>query len=223
MKFFNSQPSGYLACDGGTNVTVSLNNTTFCSTSTYTATFFTSLGTTTYWLAYEGDYRQVYHTGSQNTVSQGGACQTCDTTPPTATPTPTPTATPTPTPTATPEPTPTATPTVTPTETPVPEDTPTPTPTPTTAPTSYQYQLGPSYTQGNISTACSNISTDFFTEVYAATDQPGDVVRFFTNAGLTSGYGGESEYHAYFRTGGFATYTAQVSPSGFVSDMTICP
>ena len=213
VKFFTSQPSGYLACDGGTNVTVSLNNTTFCSTSTYTATFFTSLATTTYWLAYEGNYKQVIHTGSQNTVSQGGSCQTCDTTPPTATPTPTAT------------PVPTDTPTPTPTATPVPEDTPTPTPTPTatSAPTSYQYQLGPSYTQANIGTACSNIGTDFFTEVYAATDQPGDVVQFFTNTGLTSGYGGESEYHAYFRTGGFATYTAQVSPSGFVTDKSICP
>jgi hypothetical protein len=141
VKFFNSQPSGYLACDGGTNVTVSLNNTTFCNTSTYTATFFTSLGQTTYWLAYEGNYKQVYHTGSQNTVSQGGSCQTCDTTPPTATPVPTstptplPTSTPTPLPTSTPTPLPTSTPTPVPTNTPTPEPTATPTPEPTATPT----------------------------------------------------------------------------------------
>jgi len=122
VKFFNSQPSGYLACDGGTPITVSLNNTTFCNTSTYTATFFTSLGQTTYWLAYEGNYKQVYHTGSQNTVSQGGSCQTCNSSAPTATPlpateTPLPaTETPLPaTPTPTPEPNPaTSTPTPTP-------------------------------------------------------------------------------------------------------------
>jgi hypothetical protein len=146
---------------------------------------------------------------------------------PTSTPVPDPTPTPVPDPTSTPVPDPTSTPVPPPTSTPVPDPTATPvppTPTPTSEPpTSYQYQLGPSYTQANIGTACSNIGTDFFTEVYAATDQPGDVVQFFTNVGLTSGYGGESEYHAYFRTGGFTTYTAQVSPSGFVTDKSICP
>jgi hypothetical protein len=131
VKFFNSQPSGYLACNGGENVTVTLNNTTFCDSSTYTATFFTTLLTTTYWLAYEGNYRQVIHVGSQNTVSQGGACQVCDT----ATPVPTETSTPTPVP-GTPTPTPTPAPaTDTPTPSPlpataVPTATPTPSPTP---------------------------------------------------------------------------------------------
>jgi hypothetical protein len=132
VKFFTSQPSGYLACDGGTNVTVSLNNTTFCSTSTYTATFFTSLGQTTYWLAYEGNYRQVYHTGSQNTVSQAGSCQVCDTTPPTPTPTPT--------------------------ATPIPEDTPTPTPTVTSAP-EYQLYTADRYDCSGENNTCLNLET----------------------------------------------------------------
>jgi hypothetical protein len=98
-----------------------------------------------------------------------------------------------------------------------------PTPTPTPEPvTSYQYQLGPSYTQANTSLACSNIGTDFLTEVYAATDVAANVVQFFTDTNLTIGYAGESEYHAYYRTGGVATYTGQVSPSGFVTDRTSC-
>jgi hypothetical protein len=104
----------------------------------------------------------------------------------------------------------------------------TPTPTPTATP-SYSYQLGPSYTDANTTSACNGISgtngaaQDFLTEVYAATDQPGNVLRFFTDAGLTSGYAGESETHAYYRSGGIVTYTGQVSPSGFVTDRTVCP
>ena len=106
--------------------------------------------------------------------------------------------------------------------------TPTPTNTPTPTPTvvSYSYQIGPSYTDANTTDACNNINgspEDFKTEVFAATDEPGNVVRFFTDAGLTSGYGGESETHAYYRTDGFVTYTGQVSPSGFVTDRTVCP
>ena len=112
-------------------------------------------------------------------------------------------------------------PTATPTPTPTPTSTPTPTPTPEPV-TSYQYQLGPSYTQANTSNACNNIGTDFLTELYAATDEPGNVVQFFTDTNLTIGYAGESEYHAYYRTGGVATYTGQVSPSGFVTDRTSC-
>jgi hypothetical protein len=106
----------------------------------------------------------------------------------------------------------------------------TPTPTPTATPvTSYSYQLGPSYTDANTTSACNGISgingaaQDFLTEVYAATDQPGNVLQFFTDAGLTSGYAGESETHAYYRSGGIVTYTGQVSPSGFVTDRTVCP
>ena len=113
--------------------------------------------------------------------------------------------------------------------------TPTPTPTSTaipptpTAVVSYSYQLGPSKTFGNTTAACNGINgsggvpEDFKTEVFAATDQPGDVVQFFTDAGLTSGYAGESETHAYYRTGGFVNYTGTISASGFVTDRTVCP
>lgn len=100
---------------------------------------------------------------------------------------------------------------------------PTPTPTPTaTATPSYEYQLGPSYTQANIGLACSNIGMDFFTPVYAVTDIPGNVVQFFNDPNLTSGYVGEAEYHTFYRTGGVVTYIGQVSPSGFVTDKTVC-
>jgi hypothetical protein len=105
--------------------------------------------------------------------------------------------------------------------------TPPPTPTATAGVvTSYSYQLGPSHT--NATLACSGINggqgeiADFLTEVYAATDQPGDVTQFFTDAGLTSGYGGESEIHGYFRTGGLQDYTGRVSPSGFVTERNPC-
>ena len=128
---------------------------------------------------------------------------------------------PSPTPTPTVTPTNTPTPTVTPTTTPGLTTTPTPTPT-SSAVTSYQYQLGPSYTPANTSLACSKIGTDFLTEVYAATDVAANVVQFFTNPGLTNGYAGEAEYHAYYRTGGVATYTGQVSISGFVTNKTSC-
>jgi hypothetical protein len=129
--FFNSQPSGYLACNGGTLITVTLNNTTFCNTTTYTSNFFTSLGTTTYWLAYDGNYVQIFHNGSENTATRGGSCQSCNNTPATVTPLP-PTDTPLP-PTDTPLP-PTDTP-LPPTVTPIP-----PTPEPTEEPVqNYEY------------------------------------------------------------------------------------
>ena len=102
-----SQPSGYLACDGGTTITVTLNAATFCATTTYTSSFFTSLGTNTFWLSSGGNYVQIFHFGSDNYATRSATCQTCNTIPP-------PTDTPTPTPTVT------ATPTVTPTATPIP-------------------------------------------------------------------------------------------------------
>jgi hypothetical protein len=107
--------------------------------------------------------------------------------------------------------------------------TPTPTPSPTPVVTSYSYQLGPSVTQSNIGQACAAITggggepQSPLTEVFAATNNAANVEQFFTDAGLTSGYGGEDEYHAYYRTGGFATYTGQISASGFVTDRNVCP
>ena len=102
--------------------------------------------------------------------------------------------------------------------------TPTPTPTATAgAVTSYEYQLGPSYTQANRNVACANIGMDFLVPVYAATDDVGTVVQFFQDSNLTLGYAGESAYHAFYRTGGVATLTGQVSPSGFITDTQLCP
>jgi hypothetical protein len=101
---------------------------------------------------------------------------------------------------------------------------PTPTPTATSGPvTSYEYQLGPSYTGPNAhSNACTNVGADFTDPVFAATDIPANVVQFFTDSNLTIGYAGESETHAYHRTGGVADYTGTISPSGFVTDRTSC-
>ena len=110
--------------------------------------------------------------------------------------------------------------------------TPTPTPSPSPTPTglpSYSYQLGPSYTQAQAGLACSRLTgsdgeiQDFLTEVFAATDQPGDVVKFFTDSNLTTEYGGSSDTHAYYRTGGFSEWTGTISSSGFVTNRNACP
>ena len=112
------------------------------------------------------------------------------------------------------------TPSPTPTSTPIP-------PTPT-AVVSYSYQIGPSYTQSNIGLACNRINgsngeiEDFKEEVFAATDVAADVTQFFTNTSLTNAYGGSGQYHAYYRTGGLADYTGQVSVGGFVTNRTPC-
>jgi hypothetical protein len=107
--FFTLEPTGYLACNGGTLIQVQLSAATFCGSNTYTSSYFTSLGTTTYWLAYDGNYVKIFHSGSSNQASRADSCQTCNTTAPTPTPvppTPTPVPpTPTPVPTNTPEPT----------------------------------------------------------------------------------------------------------------------
>jgi hypothetical protein len=103
VYFFTSQPSGYLACNGGTQISVQLSAATFCASNTYTSNYFTSLGTTSYWLAYEGNYVTIFHSGSNDYATRGGTCQVCNNTPP---PTSTPLPTSTPEPTATPTPTP---------------------------------------------------------------------------------------------------------------------
>ena len=112
---------------------------------------------------------------------------------------------------------------------------PTPTPTPTVTPTptgvpSYSYQIGQSYTQAQAGLACSRLTgsdgeiQDFLTEVFAATDQAANVVQFFTDSNLTSGFDGEGETYTYQKTtGGVTNYTGQVSASGFVTDRTVCP
>jgi hypothetical protein len=127
VKFNTSQPSGYLACNSGTDITVYGNSSDFCSVTTFTSSYFTSLGQNTFWLSNGSSYVQIFHFSGQNTATRSQACQACDNNAPTATPTPTPVP-----PTATPTPTPVP-PTATPTPTPVPTDTPTPTPVPPTA------------------------------------------------------------------------------------------
>jgi hypothetical protein len=144
--FFNSQPSGYLACNGGTLISVTLNDTTFCSTTTYTSSHFTSQVTGTFWLSYDGNYVQIFHSSGASTATRSGSCQACNNTAPTATPTPLPTATPTPLP-ATSTPTPTGAPTNTPTPTPSPlPATLAPTATPTAVPTATPTPLPPTAT-----------------------------------------------------------------------------
>jgi hypothetical protein len=131
------------------------------------------------------------------------------------TPTPTSTATPTPTPTTT---GPTATPTPvppTPTATPVP-----PTPTPTTEPF-YTYEIGAT----NISSAnaCTNFATDPLTEVYANTNSPLGVPRFYTDTSLITPFVGSGDWYAW-RLGlsGPATHSGQVDSGGFVTLTTTC-
>ncbi len=99
VNFHTSQPSSYLACDGGTLIAVQINGSTFCNSTVYTSSYFTGLGTNNFWLSYDGNYRQIFHNSGANTATQAGSCQTCNNTPP-ATPEPTPA--PTPNPTATP-------------------------------------------------------------------------------------------------------------------------
>ena len=225
-----SLDSGYNACNGGSFTpyfayTFNGFYGTMCDANSYIEASIIQAEIDvngTFWLSEgSGQYREYVRFGTSNRAYPQGACQGC----PAATPTPTPTATPTPSPTPTLTPTPTATPTVTPTATPVPEDTPTPTPTATPTPvppTSYTYQLGPSYTQANTGDACINIGSDTLTEVFAATDEGYNVVRFFTDAGLTNGYGGEAEWHAYYAVGSVTVFTGRVSPTGFVTDRNYC-
>ena len=154
-----------------------------------------------------------------------------------STPTPTPTVTVTPTngyvaPTSTPTPTSTVTPTVTPTSgyvaptstpTPTPTVTPTsatPTPTPT-ASTFYTYFIGAdNASSGN---ACTNFAIDPLTEVYAATNSPLGVTRFYTDTSLITPFIGSGDWYAW-RLGffGVATHSGQVSSGGFVTNTTTC-
>jgi hypothetical protein len=138
-----SAPSVFDDCAVGTSYSVILNEATFCTATRFTNNAFTTLGTTNYYLCVGGQWRTVFHQGSDNFLQSAGGCQNCPTPTPTptnsvpATPTNTPTNTPfTPTPTRTPtstplDPTPTQTPTATPTNTPT--NTPTSTPLPSVA------------------------------------------------------------------------------------------
>jgi hypothetical protein len=139
------------------------------------------------------------------------------------TPTPTPTATPTATATTTPTPTPggptfTPTPTVTITPTPTTTSTPTVTPTPSSF---YTYYIGDS--NSNRVNACTNFDIDPQSEVYADTNSPSLVSRFFTDTSLITPFIGSGNFYAW-RLGfsGPATHGGQVSSGGFVTNVASC-
>ena len=170
----------------------------------------------------------VITTGSSTTYG----INTCLTTPtptptitatPTATPTPTiSTNTPTPTPTTgtnTPTPTPTIT-TNTPTPTPTTTNTPTPTPTSTLEPF-YLYNIGA--TNSSRTNACTNFSIDPISDVYASTNVPGSVTRFFTDSSLITPFIGSGDWYAW-RLGmsGPSASGGQVSSGGFVTNVASC-
>jgi hypothetical protein len=70
------EPSGNLACNTGTDIQVVMNSTDFCTATTYVSSYFTSLGTGTFWISYNAKYRQIYH-GSGNSAIQSGTCKDC--------------------------------------------------------------------------------------------------------------------------------------------------
>jgi hypothetical protein len=122
--------------------------------------------------------------------------------------------TPTPTPTSTP-----GGPTPTPTSTPG-GLTPTPTPTPTLEPF-YTYYIGSNYSSRI--DACVNFDIDPISEVYAATNVPGSVTRFFTDTSLITPFIGSGDFYAW-RLGfsGMATNGGRVSSGGFVTNVGSC-
>ena len=70
------EPVGNFACNTGTDIQVVMDNTVFCNAQTYVSTYFNSIGTGTFWISYNGKYRQIYH-GSGNSATQSGTCKDC--------------------------------------------------------------------------------------------------------------------------------------------------
>jgi len=70
------EPSGNLACNTGTDIQVVMDSTIFCNAETYVSSYFTSIGTGTFWISYNAKYRQIYH-GSGNSATQSGECKDC--------------------------------------------------------------------------------------------------------------------------------------------------
>ena len=145
-------------------------------------------------------------------------------------PTPTPTSTPIP-PTSTPNcvfdvvvvivtPTPTST-SIVPTPTPTPTSTSiVPTPTPTDIPY-YLYNIGASNL--NRVDACTNFSIEPLSEVYATTNLPGSVTRFFIDSSLITPFIGSGNFYAW-RLGmsGSVHSGGQVANGGFVTNVESC-
>jgi hypothetical protein len=101
--------------------------------------------------------------------------------------------------------------------------TPTPTPTETTTVTSFAYDIEPSG-ESTVSASCSIFSSVLPEVVYAASQFPNAVVQFFTDPGLTIGFGGSGDFHAYKRDfeESSAIKTARVSVGGFTSEISNC-
>jgi hypothetical protein len=70
-------PSDNLACNTGTDIQIVMNSTDFCTATTYNSSYFTSLGTGTFWISYNGKYRQIYHESSSQSATQSGNCNDC--------------------------------------------------------------------------------------------------------------------------------------------------
>jgi hypothetical protein len=184
-----------------------------------TGEIFTTNGTRYRCVQTSGGLPQIFsYSNIEEPTIYGGNCNSfsCPTGVTTSTPTPTPTATPGGS-TATPTPTPTATstPTPTPTATSAP-----PTPTPTPEPY-YLYNIGEdNSSSGN---ACSNFDFEPLTDVYANTNSPLSVTRFYTDTSLITPFIGSGDWYAW-RLGllGPASHSGQVSSGGFVSNATVC-
>jgi hypothetical protein len=71
-----TEPIGNFACNTGTDIQVVMDNTVFCNATTYVSSYFNSIGTGTFWISYNGSYRQIYH-GTGNSATQSGTCKTC--------------------------------------------------------------------------------------------------------------------------------------------------
>jgi hypothetical protein len=96
-----------------------------------------------------------------------------------------------------------------------------PTPTPTVV--SFAYDIEPSG-ESTVSASCSIFSSILPEVVYAASQFPNAVVQFFTDPGLTIGFGGSGDFHAYKRDfeESSAIKTARVSAGGFTSEISNC-
>ena len=70
------EPSGNLACNTGTDIQVVMNSSNFCTATTYVSSSFSSIGTGTFWISYNGKYRQIFHS-SGNSATQSGTCKDC--------------------------------------------------------------------------------------------------------------------------------------------------
>jgi hypothetical protein len=59
--------------------------------------------------------------------------------------------------------------------------------------------------------------------LFAATNNPLLVTRFFTNAGCTIPYSGDTNFYRYQLTAGGGSYSAQIDLGGFVTNTANCP